>query len=443
MTRQLHPLEKSVAEAIENFRLIDSRKQAPVIATLSGGADSVALLAALTALGYNCVAAHCNFHLRGEESDRDERHARAMAELLGAEIRVTHFDVESYRREHGGSVEMACRELRYAWFEELRTELGAQAVAVAHNSDDNVETFFLNLLRGTSIVGLTGMAPLSRGHIVRPMLEVSRSMIEDYLACRNLPFITDSSNLSNDYRRNRLRNVVLPALCGCFPDADARIAQTMSHLTANEKLYRALLDEKRVEFSAQGGWPINVAELTRLYPDNAAVMLYEWLRPEGLTFTQAADIAGNPVRAGVTFAIEEHTLLLDRGMLLKVSDEKENICSPADMIEIMTVKADEFTPSGSPTEAYFDESVLTEGKPFVIRTWQKGDRMRPFGMRGSKKLSDIFSDAKIPLDAKHRTPIVVHPVTGDILWVAGIRASAHFPVTGSTKRVVVMRMRSF
>lgn len=297
MTKPSHKLEESVALSIRKNRLIDLQSATPVISTLSGGADSVALLAALTALGIKCVAAHCNFHLRGEESDRDERHARHIAEMFGAGIKVKHFDVGSYRREHGGSVEMACRELRYAWFNELRTELGAQAVAVAHNADDNIETFFLNLLRGTSIAGLTGMAPLSHGHIVRPMLGVSRAVIEKYLESRNIPFITDSSNLSNDYRRNRLRNVVLPALRGCFPDADARIADTMSHLADNEKLYRLMLDERRMDFSTPSGWPVNVSELKSQYPDNAALMLYEWLRPEGLTLSQATDITDQPMRS--------------------------------------------------------------------------------------------------------------------------------------------------
>ena len=181
----------------------------PILVALSGGADSVALLRALHEAGCHSHAAHCNFHLRGDESMRDEQFVRDLCARLEIPLTVKDFDVAAWQQAHGGSVEMACRELRYAWFEQERERLQCSVIAVAHHADDQIETFFLNLLRGTGIKGLTGMSRLS-GHIWRPLLVVSRQDILDYLFEIGQGYVTDSTNAQNDYRRNRLRNIVLP-----------------------------------------------------------------------------------------------------------------------------------------------------------------------------------------------------------------------------------------
>ena len=187
------------------------RPAAPVIVGLSGGADSVALLHILTRLGYPCVAAHCNFHLRNDESDADADFAQQTAEALGLPFRRIDFDTADYAHQNGVSTEMAARTLRYEWFETLRRELGAEAIAVAHHRDDNVETVLLNLIRGTGLSGLCGMRPRN-GHIVRPLLSVDRHQIVRWLADRHLPFCTDSSNASDVYRRNFVRLRLLPLM---------------------------------------------------------------------------------------------------------------------------------------------------------------------------------------------------------------------------------------
>ncbi|MDE6491207.1 MAG: tRNA lysidine(34) synthetase TilS, partial [Muribaculaceae bacterium] len=225
-------LEHKVLQSIARHRLIadDTR---PVIVGLSGGADSVALLATLTALGYRCVAAHCNFGLRGEESIRDRDHSRAIADRLGCEWITTEFNTRAYMLQNGISLEMACRDLRYNWFAEQLNALGAQAIAVAHHRDDNIETLMLNLLRGSGIRGLRGMRPRN-GDIIRPLLECTRSDITAYLERRAIPYITDSSNLENDVARNRLRNIVLPCIYREFPQAPDTISRTIAILAGTE-----------------------------------------------------------------------------------------------------------------------------------------------------------------------------------------------------------------
>ena len=203
-----------------------------VVVGLSGGADSVALLAILARLGYDCVACHCNFMLRGEESVRDRNHAQRIARELHATFVETTFDTTAYAQAQGISIEMAARELRYAWFEQMRIEHQAQAIAVAHHRDDNTETVLLNLTRGTGLAGLTGMSPRN-GHIVRPLLCASRDEIVEYLAHEQLDYVTDSTNLSNDYTRNKIRNEIIPLMSGINPSVLESIAATAQriHLT--------------------------------------------------------------------------------------------------------------------------------------------------------------------------------------------------------------------
>ena len=182
-----------------------------VLVALSGGADSVALLRVLLVLGYHCEAAHCNFHLRGEESDRDERFVNELCKGLGVALHVTHFDTVTYASRHHVSIEMAAREMRYDWFEQLRKERGGAVIAVAHHRDDSGETFLLNLIRGAGINGLKGISP-HNGCIVRPLLEVSRQDILDYLRCLGHGYATDSTNLQDEYIRNKIRLNILPML---------------------------------------------------------------------------------------------------------------------------------------------------------------------------------------------------------------------------------------
>ncbi len=434
-----------IGQEIDSESLIARRENgsADVIAALSGGADSVALLVVLKELGYRCVAAHCNFHLRGEESDRDMNYAEKIAALYACDYRCIHFDVEKYKKEHGVSTEMACRELRYDWFRRLSEEYSGIPVAVAHHRDDNEETLFLNLLRGTGLTGMCGMRA-KNGIFVRPMLKVGRNEIEEFLAERSIPFVVDSSNLENDVKRNRLRNVVLPTLRKQFPDADAGIQHTISDLTRNQSLYHEavnVLSKKYIDASGR----ISVALMSDEV-ENSSMLLYEMIKARGFSYLQACDVMKSPFSSGRRFYSRTHEMTVDRGtVILETRDEigeepeihftiDEKGGGAPDGFVARFVKREEMVPDRTGKTIYMDAAVLNQEPEFTLRGWREGDRIRPYGMRGSRLVSDIMTDAKLSLNEKRRIRIL--EVNGEIAWVVGLRASRHYPVTHETDNVL-------
>ena len=215
-----------------------------VIVTCSGGADSIFLLHILNKLGFECVVAHCNFHLRGEESDRDENFVREFCKKKGLTLLVEHFDTKQFAAENKLSIEMAARELRYNWFEKIRSEYNAGAIAVAHHSDDSIETILLNLLRGTGLKGICGIRPRN-GFIVRPLLCVNRKEIEDYLTENGIGYITDSTNLENEYTRNKVRNIVMPILREINPQIDSVMLSNAENFAAAETIYKVVIEKEK------------------------------------------------------------------------------------------------------------------------------------------------------------------------------------------------------
>lgn len=419
-----------------------------VIVTLSGGADSVALLSALVSLGYNCVAAHCNFHLRGEESNRDCKHAQAIATHFKVKCFVKDFDVPTYEREHKISTEMACRELRYDWFEQLRCDLKANAIAVAHHRDDNIETFFLNLLRGTGITGLSGMSP-QNGYIIRPMLDCSREEIEQYLHAQNLNFVTDSTNAQNDFLRNRLRNIIIPAIADQFPGAKEAIASTISILAKNESIYRQYIDYSFKRYQHDN--TIDIKTLIANEPQ-AETILFEMIRPLGFNYTHAHDIITAAHLSGKRFYALNNIATLNRGKLLLSVVDNTSACDehPIDLTSsisypiTLNVSSSECNEDTSipttPDTIMLDASVFDGNPRFTLRHWRKGDRIAPFGMRGTKKLSDIFSDAKLSLDEKSHIWLLTR--NDEILWIIGLRASRHYPITHNTSRIITISTKT-
>ena len=215
-----------------------------VIVTCSGGADSIFLLHILNKLGFECVVAHCNFHLRGEESDRDENFVSEFCKNEGITLLVEHFDTKQFAAENKLSIEMAARELRYNWFEKIRAEYNAGAIAVAHHSDDSIETILLNLLRGTGLKGICGIRPRN-GFIVRPLLCVNRKEIEDYLTENGIGYITDSTNLENEYTRNKIRNIVMPILREINPQIDSVMLSNAENFAAAETIYKVVIEKEK------------------------------------------------------------------------------------------------------------------------------------------------------------------------------------------------------
>ncbi|MCM1452421.1 MAG: tRNA lysidine(34) synthetase TilS, partial [Clostridium sp.] len=423
-----------------------------------GGADSVALLAALCALGCSCVAAHCNFRLRGAESARDMRSARELCAELGVDCYIKEFDVDARRKATGESVEMACRELRYAWFADLLDKLRAQCIAVAHHSEDNVESFFLNLLRGSGLAGLTGMR-WRNGYVARPMLGLTRPQIEEYLADKELPFVVDSTNASNEYKRNRLRNVVIPCIDKNFPGGMAGIHASISHLADNRRLYDALLEQKRGIYI--NGASINLVELVASEPE-PRILLYELIKPLGFNMTHAEDIIASSGRSGLAFRAGDTALELDRGVLhIRASKEAEqgaqcvtvslrrDILVPAHIL-ISEHAVAEFKPERNPNVAYFDIAIMDGDPEICLRHWRRGDRISPFGEKasasigkasstGTRLVSDLYANAKYSAADKRAAWLLTR--NGEILWAVGLRPSSLFTVNPETRRYLRLEYR--
>lgn len=433
-----------MARYIYRFGLL--RTGAPVVVALSGGADSVALLAILCALGYDCRAAHCNFHLRGEESMRDMRHAAAIAAFLDVDLYVRDFDTVAYASQQGLSVEVACRELRYAWFSELLDREGAQATAVGHHREDRAETFFLNLMRGTGIAGLTSMRP-RQGSVVRPLLCLSRSEIEEYLAARCLTYVDDSSNASDAHRRNRLRNGIIPALETAFPGAMDSILRTVTNLETTERVYRDAIDSRLILYRAD-----NTIDLQALASDPwSEALLFETLYPMGFTPTQIADMLAAAEQSGKRFmSTDGHTVAeLSRGTLhlteaaaieRDIVEDAHRVSLRHDITEPVKITVGQYgvenfrpEPLGA-SVAYFDASALDGDAVWELRHPRRGDRMVPFGATKSKLLSDIFASAKFSAEQKRSQWVLTR--NGEILWLPGLRNSALWSVGPSSRRYI-------
>lgn len=425
-------LIEKIKSDIQRYGLL--RQAATVIVGLSGGADSTALLVALHSLGYRCIAAHCNFHLRGAESDSDALHAEKLARTLGVEFRLIDFNVTDYvsRQCRPVSVEMACRELRYNWFEQLRDEFDGAPIAVAHNSSDNSETLLLNLFRGTGISGLRGMRPQNDRHVIRPMLHCSRHEIEVYLADKGIEYVTDSTNLESVYRRNAVRNEIVPKIREHFPGADDGLTETIDNMLETSDFYFSVISEKRSAYTDING-DIAVRRLSEREP-YSRLLLFEWLRPLGFSRQQTDAMIASATSTGKVFIAGDHKYVIDRGVLKAVkAPQKHEI---AELFQITEHSVDEFAPERDAWTAYFDSTILS-GTPLTISTWSKGDRIKPFGMKGTKKVSDIFNDAKIGADIKKAIPILRHG--NDIVWIPGLRSTRLFNVTSASTRYITVR----
>ena len=408
-----------------------------VLVALSGGADSVALLRVLLEWGYECECAHCNFHLRGEESDRDEAFVQSLCRSLDIPLYIKHFETEAYAKEKQISIEMAARELRYAWFEELRKQIGAQVIAVAHHRDDSVETFLLNLIRGTGINGLKGISA-KNGCIVRPLLTISRADILDYLDHLKQDYVTDSTNLQDEYMRNKIRLNLLPLMETMNPSIAESIQETAQKLSEVADIY----NENR-RFSLQntvkkGKNNEESMSIKKVLEDVAPLsLLHEWLSPKGYNSSQIKDIHQSikALQSGKRFISTDWELLRDRENLVlkpRILEEK---------VPILDMKTVEITPNFTILKdkniAFLDADKVV--LPLEIRKWEQGDKFVPFGMKGKKKVSDYLTDRKFSLFEKERQYVACSE--GKIVWLVGERTDDRFKITDNTKRALIIKIQ--
>lgn len=444
-------MKQKISDYISKHSLLS--RDALHLVALSGGADSVALLRILRDLDYKIEAAHCNFHLRGAESDRDEAFVRQLCDSLGIKLHLIHFDTETYALVHQVSIEMAARELRYGYFRSLCKDIGAETVCVAHHRDDAVETFLMNLLRGSGIHGLTGIRP-KNGPIVRPLLCVGRQDILDYLHSIGQDYVTDSTNLESIVLRNKLRLQVLPLLKQLNPKAVENIDKTANYLREAEKVYNAYFaaDPDRGQVPVRNNpaqmadrylSPVRIPLDEILKQPSAECFLHEWLAPYGFNPSQIAQILDALTgESGREFLSATHTLLIDRSQL--VLEPKQAEIKPLRIPEagnyrfspeiLFSVKLT-YDLSISKSEECATLDAANIQFPLTVRQVASGDAFCPFGMEGRKLVSDFLTDRKISLLEKRRQ-LVVTAANGDIIWLVGQRTDHRYRITASTHQVL-------
>lgn len=393
------------------------------LVALSGGADSIALALMMKEAGLNIHALHCNFHLRGEESERDEKFVRHFCNKNDIPLYVCHFDTRTLAKDHGVSIEMEARELRYNWFAEQALKLNAEAICVAHHKDDQAETLLLNLIRGTGLRGLSAMHPdrtIKGLRILRPLLGITKQEILDYLSSRQQDFVTDSTNLERDALRNRIRLDVLPLLRELNPNITDCLARTAHNV--------------RMELDS----------------DSEEASYHRWLSPLGFSRQQILDIYAHRPQAGLGLSeidtgrmwhSASHTLLLNR--MEWILQEKDKEASKKLQLLVETLPPDRY-PSvrdlRDRSQAFVDADAV-KGE-LIVRPVIKGDRFRPYGMsHGTKLVSDFLTDKKATFFEKQEQLVAVDSATDTIVWVVGREIDHRYRITPDSSRILRLKMQ--
>lgn len=399
-----------------------------ILVGVSGGADSVALLLILKSLGYQVQALHCNFHLRQEESDRDERFVSELCRKNNIPLLIKHFNTKEYAARNNVSIEMAARDLRYNWFYDVLTDNNAQSIAVAHHRNDQAETLLLNLIRGTGIRGLAGMYPI-RNQIARPLLCVTRDEILAYLNEIKQDFVTDSTNLEREATRNKVRLDILPQMAEINPSIVNTLSETCSILMSSLPFYEKKVEEElnRVKHNDT---EVSIPQLQEC--ENTDVLIYEWLKDKGFTTSQHREIAESlESTSGKIWESKAYRLLKDRDRLI-LQEKKEKVSGP----QIIQEQVDSITETG-PDLAYFDSDKIVA--PITYRTAKEGDWFIPFGMEGKKLISDYLTDIKATRFEKENQLLAL--CGEDIIWVVGHRSDNRYKVDKDTRHIIRLRIK--
>ena len=426
---------------IHEHKLFDTKSK--ILLAISGGIDSVCLADLLIRSGYNVEFAHCNFKLREEESDQDEIFVSDLANKYKIPFHHISFDTNHYALSNKLSIQMAARELRYEWFEKVRREISADYIAIAHNQNDNIETFFINLINGTGLKGLRAIQN-KNNFIVRPLMFASRNQIGEYVKSKSLNFREDSSNKSKKYQRNKVRHDLMPLLKQINPSIENTIADEIEIIKNTYSIFKEQVDRVVKEISCQtdDGIKISKNKLIKLEPIDT--YLYEILNVFGFTDLKSIknSILSNP---GKQFFSKSHRLLIDREFVFieKVEDDffKDILINECTLILNSPINISFKISSNNQIDKIKDTACFDYEKlvfPLVIRKWKSGDKFIPSGMKGFKKLSDYFIDNKINRLLKEKTLLICS--NDDIIWVIGHRIDERYKATSKTKKMYIANL---
>lgn len=435
---------------IKNYKsqnLFDPKSK--LLVAVSGGVDSVALCQLCRHSGLKFAVVHCNFQLRGDDSERDERFVASLAAQLEVPFFSVKFDTKKYAEENKVSTQVAARELRYHWFEQVRKENNYDYILTAHHADDNVETVLMSFFRGTGIRGLTGIKS-KNGKIRRPLLFARRSELENFIEKNKLPYVQDESNLHDDYTRNYFRNTVLPMIEKIFPEASENILSNIERMKEVSLLYRQAIEQHRKKMMVPKGneWFLPVLLLQK--SDAVATILFEIVREYGFTSGQVSEIINLlDSESGKYIVSPTHRILKDRRHLI-ISPLKES-----ENTSVIMEGFGEYAFAGGtvivkemadvPSQISADDAItMLDAKnisfPLILRPWKTGDYFYPLGMPKKKKVSRFLIDKKLSLIEKERVWVV--EMNKKIIWVLGYRIDNRFKITLSTEKIIQLELRS-
>jgi tRNA(Ile)-lysidine synthase len=405
-----------------------------LLLAVSGGLDSVVLCELCRQAGRAFVMAHCNFRLRGEESERDESFVRNLAASYGVELFVKSFDTSKVAVEQKKSIETIARELRYEWFAQLINPSTGQPfmhILTAHHADDNIETAVMNFFRGTGIAGIRAMLPV-QGSIKRPLLFARRIALEEFAVANKLAFVTDSTNAANDYTRNLFRNKILPLVNKVYPGADKNVLNNIQRFTETALLYQQAIDLHKKKLLEQKGreWHIPVLKLVKTVPLNS--VLYEIIKDFGFSAHQTDDVAALlQSETGKYVASATYRILKNRHWLIiapiQTKEARHIVIEENDQAVhfengVITVKFQTSAFNPSPSAAFLDAASIQF--PLLLRKWKQGDYFYPLGMKKKKKISRFFIDQKLSLLQKENAWVI--EMDKKIVWVVGMRIDDRF-----------------
>lgn len=434
---------KNFKQYVKDHNLFHQKDK--LLLAVSGGVDSAVLCELCKQAGYDFVIAHCNFQLRETESERDEKFVKELSKKYNAELLLKRFDTEKYATDNKLSIQVAARELRYAWFQEIiqHSALNIQYILTAHHANDNIETMLMNFFKGTGINGLKAILP-KQGKIARPLLFAGKEELISFAKEHKLEFVEDSSNASDKYTRNYFRNKLIPGIKEVFPKVEENLTNNLQRFREAEQLYQQAIDQHKKKLLEQKGNEIHIPVLKLLKAQPLHSIVYEIIKDYDFTAHQTDDcIALLKSETGKYIQSSSHRIIRNRAWIIISSnettaadniliEEESDIYFAEGKLEIKKLKTSNLKLQNSNQIAQLDAEKINF--PLFLRKWKQGDYFYPLGMNKKKKLSRFFIDQKLSLTQKEKTWVI--EMNKKIIWVIGMRIDERFKITDSTKDIL-------